>query len=224
MKANARFDGFLKLMGCIAIALFELFPFIFFPSITSNYPALVLVILVVFFIGADIFIRPVGSRNDKDNYNTWKIYLFFVVSPLMLLIPYVENIFLAKTYQNTFVLNIVYWVGFIFTVWGGLLLIFSRIVIGRFGTPKISIQKEHMLITDGPYKIIRNPLYLADLLLYGGYAIAFGAWFSFVFILFVLLLILLERINIEERILEENFKDEYTAWKNKTWRLIPYIW
>ena len=224
MIRTKKVNPLIKLLGSIIIMLFEIFPFVFFPDILTNIPSLIVIVITVLFIGADIFIRPVDEKNDEDKYKTWKIYVFFIISPLMLFLPYIEKRYFSILWQSNIVSIIFYLFGMLLTVIGGTLLIVSRIIIGRFGTPKLSIKFEHKLVTNGPYKIIRNPLYLADFLLYGGFAISFGAWISFVLINILLLIIIVERIEIEERMLEETFKEEYLLWKSKTWKLIPYIW
>ncbi|MFH1249916.1 MAG: isoprenylcysteine carboxylmethyltransferase family protein [bacterium] len=224
MNNIRKINPVLKILGSFLIMMYEISPFIFFPGILQENRAVFVIIIAILFIGADIFIRPVNEKSVKDKYETWKIYFFFVISPLMLFLPYIESIYISRLYQSSMLLNSLYFIGMLITILGGTLLILSRLIIGRYGTPKLTIQKKHKLITRGPYKIVRNPLSSADLLLYGGFAISFGAWISFAVNIILLLVIIIERIRMEELMLEETFKEEYFLWKSKTWRLIPYIW
>ena len=219
-----KINPLLKVFGSFLIMGYEVFPLIFFPSILKNIKALVILVIVNIFIGADIFIRPQTKQTEKDQYKTWKIYLFFVLSPLLICLPFIENIYISKLYQPISILNIEFVIGCIIAILGGFLLVGSRIIIGNYGTPKILIQNEHRLIQKGPYKILRNPMYFGDLLMYGGLAISFGAWLSFIFSIVFLLLIVIERILLEEKLLEEKFGNDYEVWKGKTWRLVPFIW
>jgi protein-S-isoprenylcysteine O-methyltransferase Ste14 len=219
-----RINPLVKLAGTACVMLYELFPFFFFPAILKDARALAVLAVAALAIGTDIFIRPSTEKNVKDRYKSWKINLFFLASPLLLFAPYLENIYLSRLYQSGLALGIEYGIGLTLSLLGGVLLISSRIIIGQYGTPKLAIQEGYALVTTGPYRYVRNPLYSADLLLYGGYALAFGSWISFVLSILLLLAIVVERILIEEQMLEETFKEEYAQWKVKTWRLLPFIW
>jgi protein-S-isoprenylcysteine O-methyltransferase Ste14 len=174
-------------------------------------------------IGFDVFIRP-ALRGAVDRYRTWKIYVFFVLSPLLLGAPWVEGLLLAPRYQPPAWLFGCWLVGMAATVAGGLLLAWARLTLGRFGSPKIFLQDDHQLITAGPYRWLRNPMYSSNLLMYGGVALAMGAWISLALAVAGLLPMLLERTKLEERLLEERFGDEYRDWARRTWRLVPFVW
>jgi protein-S-isoprenylcysteine O-methyltransferase len=67
-------------------------------------------------------------------------------------------------------------------------------------------------------------MYSSNLLMYGGVALAMGAWISLALAVAGLLPMLLERTKLEERLLEERFGDEYRDWARRTWRLVPFVW
>lgn len=65
------------------------------------------------------------------------------------------------------------------------------------------------LISDGPYSLIRNPMYFGTLLIGAGIvALLFQLWVFFIFFA-VFLMIYLPQINREETILRKRFGDEY---------------
>ena len=39
-----------------------------------------------------------------------------------------------------------------------------------------------------------------------------------------MLVVLFARIEAEERLLSETFGPEYDAYRNRTWRLVPYVY
>jgi protein-S-isoprenylcysteine O-methyltransferase Ste14 len=79
------------------------------------------------------------------------------------------------------------------------------------------------LVTTGPYARVRNPLYLANLLIYAGFAIASGAWppwLQFATVSFFALQYGLI-IHLEERTLGRLFGERYLAYVGNVPRLIP---
>lgn len=93
--------------------------------------------------------------------------------------------------------------------------------IGNFNIqPEVKNTAE--FIKKGPYKIIRNPMYLSILLFFGSAVIHFYSVIRLT-ILFVLATSLLLKIFSEEKFLEEKFSNTYNAYKQQTYRLIPYI-
>jgi protein-S-isoprenylcysteine O-methyltransferase len=214
-----------KLLGVLVLLLYEDLVVILWPGgPLRDIKALLVVVIADLAIGFDVFIRPTLVGGQKDQYATWKVYFFFVASPLLLGGPWVERLLLARGYQAAWLLDILFVAGLVLVVGGGLLLAWARLTLGRLGSPKVLIQDGHRLITTGPYRRLRNPMYTADLLLYAGVAIALGAWISLVLAIAALLPMLVGRAKLEERLLVERFGEEYRAWAAKSWRLIPFLW
>lgn len=79
------------------------------------------------------------------------------------------------------------------------------------------------LMTDGPYAICRNPMLLGVILYYLGFAILlWSAGAAIVFVAYVLIMSF--QVASEEKRLEKDFGEEYTRYKRKTKRIIPFIW
>lgn len=215
----------LKLLAVLIVLIYEDLLILVFPALAlTDFRYLAVILLADLFVGWDIFIRPMAERGRKDEYPTWKIILFFVVSPLYLGAPYLERMLLSARYQPALLLDVLVWIGLFLVLCGGVLLIWSRTTLGAFGSPKVFLREDHRLIRSGPYRVLRNPMYTADLLLYFGIACAFGGWISAAFAVATLTPILLERTKLEERLLRERFGEEYDRWAKTTWRLIPFLW
>src|SRR5215831_13733586 len=60
-------------------------------------------------------------------------------------------------------------VGLLFTVW-------ARVHLGKNWSGTVTLKKEHDLITSGPYRIVRHPIYTGLLLAFTGLAVARGEW------------------------------------------------
>jgi protein-S-isoprenylcysteine O-methyltransferase Ste14 len=76
------------------------------------------------------------------------------------------------------------------------------------------------LVTGGPFRFTRNPLYLSMTLIYGGISALANALPAVLLLLIVLRLMQRGVIEREERYLESKFGDEYIEYKGKVPRWI----
>jgi protein-S-isoprenylcysteine O-methyltransferase Ste14 len=97
------------------------------------------------------------------------------------------------------------------------------VVIRRLGRSFSIMAEARVLVTDGPYALIRHPLYLVEEMAVVGVFIQLLSWPAAV--LFVVhFAFQLQRMRNEERILTQAFPREYRAYAARTARLIPGIW
>jgi protein-S-isoprenylcysteine O-methyltransferase Ste14 len=91
---------------------------------------------------------------------------------------------------------------------------------GRARTPAIPFKPTTALVTDGPYRVTRNPMYLGMAALYAGVAFAFGLLWAFA--LLPVVLVVIDRVVIarEEPYLERLFGEQYLAYKRRVRRWI----
>jgi protein-S-isoprenylcysteine O-methyltransferase Ste14 len=106
-------------------------------------------------------------------------------------------------------------VGLIIFVWG-------RQSIGRNWSQGVSAKHDHQLVTGGPYRIVRNPMYSGGIIAGAGSALASGG--GFVFLLVFLTAIFIWRVGAEDRLMQRQFPDEYPAYRKRTKALIPFVW
>lgn len=102
---------------------------------------------------------------------------------------------------------------------GNYLCVVALLHLGR----SISIMAEaRKLVTGGPYRLVRHPLYLAEQIAIVGIFLQFLSWQA-ALLLLVHFIFQLRRMLHEERILTETFP-EYRDYAAKTARLIPGVW
>jgi len=78
------------------------------------------------------------------------------------------------------------------------------------------------LITHGPYRVIRHPMYTSLILLAGLLVIAEYSHTRLV-VAAIMVLDLWIKMKVEERLLQDKFP-AYKAYMQKSWRVIPYIY
>jgi len=84
-----------------------------------------------------------------------------------------------------------------------------------------TLTKSTHLTTTGPYRLVRNPLYLGSLLMLVGFCLLIGDVWLLVIGMVPLLVIYALKVRAEERFLSGKFGDDWTAFAARTPRLLP---
>jgi protein-S-isoprenylcysteine O-methyltransferase Ste14 len=92
----------------------------------------------------------------------------------------------------------------------------------RLGRSFSMMSEARRLVTSGPYRFVRHPLYLAEELAIIGISMQFFS-LSTAFVLAVQIAFQLRRMRNEEAVLAESFP-EYAAYRQRTARLLPGIY
>ena len=101
------------------------------------------------------------------------------------------------------------------------LAIWARVNIGRnWGTP-MTRKDEPELVTSGPYRLVRHPIYSGILAAGAGTAIALGWWWLVAVALAGIYFVY--SATVEERYMTEQFPDSYPAYRSSTKMLVPFV-
>jgi len=107
-------------------------------------------------------------------------------------------------------------------------LVFSWIQVWSFKTlgdnysQEVIIKKNHELVTKGPFKIIRHPQYLCQILLdLGATAATLGYIVGFLALIEIPIYIL--RASLEDKLLAKYFVEKFSDYKKKSGFMIPFI-
>ena len=109
-------------------------------------------------------------------------------------------------------------------MWAGMALRFwAVLVLGRFFRITVTVQDEHRLIDNGPYRLLRHPAYSGSLITLIGLGLAFGNWLSLAVLVLLPLLAFIYRMRVEEAALRARFGPAYDRYVADRWLLVPYL-
>lgn len=102
-------------------------------------------------------------------------------------------------------------------------LLVGQITLFRNYSSTLVIREDHQLITYGIYRFVRHPMYLGALLVFIGLPVYSSSRDGFLTSLFMFP-IFLNRIRLEEKLLFEKYRDAYQKYRERTKKLIPFIY
>jgi protein-S-isoprenylcysteine O-methyltransferase Ste14 len=112
-------------------------------------------------------------------------------------------------------------IGVILCAIGIVIAVWARVCLGRnWGVP-MTLREKPELITAGPYKFVRHPIYSGFLLAMFGTAFADGPIWLLIMILAGVYFIY--SAKVEEKMMLNQFPDQYPAYMKRTKMLIPFI-
>jgi protein-S-isoprenylcysteine O-methyltransferase len=165
-----------------------------------------------------LIVSAIGVKPDSQRHllQSFGLLLAIIVSFLLPHLPIFN--FLNFAPVNPVVSS----VGVILCAAGMAFLIWARQHLGKNWSQTVSVKVGHDLITSGPYRYVRHPMYAGGLIAAIGSAIVCGgAW---IFLLVILGVIFLWRIGAEDRLMAQLFPNEFPDYKKRTKALIPFVW
>lgn len=127
---------------------------------------------------------------------------------------------------HIFKMNFPVWLRLTGVVISLLSLIYFRWVhksLGANWSPTLEIRKEHRIVKTGPYKKIRHPMYvqvflwsIAQILIISNLLAGFSGLLTFIVFYFL-------RVPKEEKMMKDNFGNEYIEYMKQTGRIFPKI-
>ena len=124
---------------------------------------------------------------------------------------------------NEFAMNYFAKIGMLIIAVGICIRIKAVLTLKKAFTLNVQISKEQQLITNGMYKFVRHPAYTGSILSLLGVSIALKNIPAIVIVAICSFVCYQIRINVEEAVLQKYFK-EYKLYKEKTYKLFPYIY
>jgi protein-S-isoprenylcysteine O-methyltransferase Ste14 len=177
--------------------------------------ASVLLTVVAWFSGSSALSSGKSSSPQSKRILPW----FIVVLLAMIVIPpYCDrrDLWTIDGDATQYLGLALFWIGSVIR----LIAVFA---LGHRFSGVVAIQPDHKLKTDGIYRHVRHPSYTGLLLASIGSVLVFRSSIGLALNV-ILFLLLLSRMADEEKFLEAEFGDEYRAYRQKSWRLLPFVY
>ncbi|UCG00798.1 MAG: isoprenylcysteine carboxylmethyltransferase family protein [Candidatus Heimdallarchaeota archaeon] len=114
------------------------------------------------------------------------------------------------------------WIGVILAVLGICVEFSTQLYLGQNYLTLLHIREEQSLITTGPYRYVRHPMYTALITVGIGLSLLFASWY-FGLPFGVTIMVIIFRIKREEEAMNEKFGEEYIQYIQRTKRFIPFF-
>jgi protein-S-isoprenylcysteine O-methyltransferase Ste14 len=178
--------------------------------------------VIYYFIRREPFWRSaqVGETvlEEKGDRSFWAILPGFLV---VFFAPPLEWMYLPAILPRALWMQIA---GLVLLLAAVALRIWARAHIRDMYSGHVEVQVEHRLVQSGPYRFVRHPGYTGFLLMTLGVAIGYSSLIGLAAVPVLLLPGLAYRMTVEERLLAEQFGDDYRTYIRKSKKLIPGIW
>ena len=115
------------------------------------------------------------------------------------------------------------WAGVGIAMLGFALLQWAQVTLGKSWSDTPRMMKEQTLVTDGPYRAIRHPIYTAFLLILSSLLFISSNWLIGLCMIGMTVLEIFSRMNYEESLMTTYFGEQYRAYMKKTGRLLPRL-
>ncbi len=194
------------------------------PEFFTNPARLTFAIVIVLLQLFSLLYNPQVGRNRDDRKSgvqQHKIDLFLIQMfslAIVIVAPFSDS-------HSISVLNIgtiIRFLGFLFLIPGFILMQMAEKYLGRQFSVEVTLQKDHKLIQDGPYKLIRHPRYLGILAFFWGISLVFRSLLGML-IVAAMLPVLIWRVFAEESLMQQEFGKDWEMYRQKSWRILPYV-
>ncbi|MBK6793726.1 MAG: isoprenylcysteine carboxylmethyltransferase family protein [Anaerolineales bacterium] len=194
------------------------------PTFFEN-PARIAFVVVIFALQVfSLIYNPQVGQNQENRKNEaprskLDLILIQIFSlAVVILAPYSDSHSIGVLNAG----NIVRYTGLLITIPGFVLMQAGEKYLAKQFSIEVTLQKDHKLIQNGPYKVVRHPRYLGILIFFTGVSLTFRSLLG-IFTVLALALVLIWRVFAEEKMMHEEFGKEWEEYQAKTWRLVPYI-
>ena len=196
---------------------------------SSLHSALVALIGVCFLIFVVAWVSGAvyfGLKSEAGPHG-WVRELPRTLPRRILLIAGVYALFTLLGHSRDFWRPFQYWqsglalLGGLLAVGSTALLLWARWVLGTMWASVPMVQEHHELRTDGPYGLVRHPIYtgLLGLIIGSMLACGFGVWIIY---LVIAVPWLLRRVRVEDDLMARQFGAAYDAYRARVPALVPW--
>ena len=196
----------------------------------------ILGITILFLLGMLVAAKRVstGSILDKPKgsllvqlVNIFNLFFLLVVNPLaavLLITRLLERLDPTQlNFAHSWGLTVLELIGLFLYLTGFFLMAWALLTLGHnYQLGGSTPRSEDRLVTAGPYRLIRHPMYTAALSISLGLACLIQSWgFFCVFCIYLVLILML--IPMEEEKLRQAYGEGYTAYQHQAGTILPFV-
>ena len=191
--------------------------------IFGNYLSLVVPICWIIFIldwmVSSLFVKKSLTKRGPG-WILWRVVVAFFVIVFVRFDKSGALSFFRFSFQSYFSFLIP---GSVLTVLGLFGAIWARFHLGRNWSGYATYKEDQTLVTTGPYKYVRHPIYTSMILMFIGTILYYGSLFVSIFFIILAITFIL-RTREEEEIMLKLFGEKYAEYMKRTKRLLPLIY
>jgi protein-S-isoprenylcysteine O-methyltransferase Ste14 len=173
---------------------------------------------LLIWIGTAIIFRPEKRDSSSPQLRRWPRQAGFRLLVAACVILAIRTHHLGPTPLG----HGVGWVGVVFSVAGIGVATWARVRLGRSWGMPMTVRATPALVRDGPYRVVRHPIYSGLLLALIGSALATGSGVLPAAIGSAMYFVL--RLRVEEADMAASFPADYPEYSKHTKRLIPFVY
>lgn len=189
-----------------------------------NFVANTIVICCLFLILVAVLIdfsefqkRDQIRKEKKSVVETGTMFLFFLFFYYLIRFR-IGQIYITSDFFRVFLIVL----GTLILIVGCWVNLKGRISLGKNWSNQIKIYKDHFLVTDGAYRIVRHPLYASIIWMFFGASLIYKNYLSFLANIFIFIPFMYYRAKQEENLLKKEFKN-YKNYQLKVGMFFPKI-
>jgi protein-S-isoprenylcysteine O-methyltransferase Ste14 len=157
---------------------------------------------------------------EQEGWGGWVTYRLLLASAAALLmssfgIPALETSIIPSTLVMRTLAGS-------FCVTGLLIAIWARATLGSNWSSSVTLKKDHELVTRGPYRFVRHPIYTGLLFMLSGTALISGRLGAIAGLAFGFLGLWI-KLRQEEALMMRHFPADYSKYKTKSKALLPFV-
>jgi len=180
--------------------------------------------LGLFFLVSEILLTV--TRRSRSKTGTRQDQSTLGVLWLVIMASVFAGVYCAWNYPSAALTNgrILALAGIVLFAAGITLRWWAIIVLGRFFTVDVTIERDHELVERGPFRVLRHPSYAGVLLAFVGFALSLQNWAAFLIVILPIFAAFIHRMDVEEKALSRALGSSYTDYMRRTKRLVPFVY
>jgi len=179
-------------------------------------------VIVVFFVVQRFLRRTSGARSMRGGtYDRGNMVLIGAATGVGLWVPIVFDFFGTGYVQIGVGPLLAALAVMLVGLW---LRLWAAITLGSYYTTTLMMTKGQRVVSAGPYSRIRHPGYLGEILIWTGLGVLSSNLIAAVWLPVMFVAVLVYRISSEEKMLTKELGDDYVRYKQRTRRLVPFMY